>query len=159
MKILVGMLLLVSVTAWADSNQVRYDSISGESMILDRTTVDGRLAGSEVEQKDDAAGICRKFTPVVPDPTSTYKCYWNYVDGAKARKYYLTSREDEIRVTFYDHDGGVLVGSTWNERFSIDEHGLPVLCVKTGAVVPHPIYKYLCYAETPPGSGGPGAQN
>jgi hypothetical protein len=136
-------------------DQARFDGLAGRPMILELRSADGPMVGAEIAQKGDADGFCRRYTPVVPNATSTYQCFWKYVDGRLSKKYYRASRAPEIGVTFYTESGDMLLGSSWAEReATLYDGDLKLLCVKTAAVVPHPVPAYQCYTDTPMMGGG-----
>lgn len=132
-----------------------YLNLPGREANLARYQDGHILVGVNVNQKNDEnGGFCRASAAVYPGAEISYACYGELLTGDEARAAYEGSRESAIQVLF-SIDGSTMVGSAWAEKtVSLPEFGVPLLCVKTNAVVPNPVPSYTCFRELVPIGGG-----
>ena len=115
----------------------------------------GPIVGAHTKQKDDRnGGFCRATAAVYPGAPVEYACYGQLLTDADARDAYEGSTAGEMSVLF-SINGNTLVGSAWLEKVvQLPDFSIPLLCVKTHAVVPNPVPSYTCFKELVPIGGG-----
>lgn len=136
----------------ADWAEYQYNNLGSTELQLQRSVDNHPLLGMGVSQKDFPNGFCRKYSPIVPNPTARYACFREFSSGTGAEQTYEAMNVDAVNVGFYSQ-GEPLVGVAYAEK-QVEQNSIALICSESYPIVPHPIMSYACYQEMMPIGGG-----
>lgn len=142
-------LVLADVSDWAE---YQYNNLGSAELQLQRSVNNHPLLGMGVSQKDFPSGFCRKYSPVVPNPTSRYACFRAFSSGSDAQQTYESLNVVVENVGFYSQ-GEPMVGVAYAEK-EVEQPTGALICSVSYPIVPRPVMSYACYQEMMPIGGG-----
>lgn len=143
-----------------DFAKAKYESLTSDELDLQFITVNGPMVGVATAQKTWSdgryVGFCRKYTPIVPNPISSYICWAPFSSPEEAEALFNGSPAQSMNVAF-SREGHLVLGVHHEEKTL--QRG-NIICTATSPVVPQPTVTYTCYTVLhPPVGGGASVSN